>query len=354
VASSINYATFRVYAHTNYAPMYFPAVPDSGYSVDNLAPHVPENLTAALVINQVDLEWNSVPDEDFQYYAVYRSTDPYVFPDVPFAMTIDTLFADTSPLTGTAYYVVTAFDFNGNESEYSNVAQVSYSPGVVLNLKIFLEGPFMGAVMNTMLNNWGYLPLSQPYNISPWNYTGSEAVASIPNANVVDWVLLELRETTGGPGTATSATVVARKALFILANGDLVDVDGVSLPVINITVTANLYAVIWHRNHLAVMSSTPLLPSGGVYTYDFTTGADKFYGGMLGCKQLGPGKWGMISGDGNANKQVNNSDKNDVWRPQSGTSGYKSGDFSLDGQVNNVDKLDKWAPNSGKSSQVPN
>jgi hypothetical protein len=354
VASSINYTTFRVFAHTLHPLMYFGAVPDSGYSVDNLAPHVPENLTANLVINLVHLNWAGVPDEDFQYYAVYRSDNPSMFPDTPLATTIDTLLTDTNPLQGTSYYVVTAFDFNGNESEYSNVAQVNWSPGIVLDLKIFLEGPFIGAAMNTMLNNWGYLPLSQPYNISPWNYLGSEAVTSIPNANVVDWALLELRETTGGPATATSSTMVARKALFLLSTGALVDVDGANLPVIDITVTANLYAVIWHRNHLAVMSSAPLLPSGGVYTYDFTTGADKFYGGTLGCKQLGPGKWGMVSGDGDANKQVNNSDKNDVWRPQSGSSGYKPGDFSLDGQVNNVDKLDKWAPNSGKSSQVPN
>jgi len=354
VASSINYATFRVYAHTNYAPMYFPAVPDSGYSVDNLAPHVPENLTAALVINQVHLEWNSVPDEDFQYYAVYRSTDPYVFPDVPFAMTIDTLFADTSPLTGTAYYVVTAFDFNSNESDYSNVAQVTWSPGIILDLKAYMDGPYLNIGMYTTLNISGYLPLSQPYNEPPWNYPGSEAVALIPNPYIVDWVLLELRETPGGPSSATSATVVARKALFVLNNGSLVDLDGSSLPIVNITVTANLYAVVRHRNHLAIMSSAPLLPSGGVYAYDFTNGPEKTYGGALGCKQVAAGVWGMIPADGNASNMVDNIDKNDVWRPQSGTSGYKSGDFNLNAQVDNADKNDKWRPNSGKSSQVPN
>lgn len=62
VASSINYTTFRVYAHSNHPLMYFGAVPDSGYSVDNLAPHVPENLEAALVVNHVNLYWKGVPD----------------------------------------------------------------------------------------------------------------------------------------------------------------------------------------------------------------------------------------------------------------------------------------------------
>ncbi len=51
--------------------------------------------------------------------------------------------------------------------------------------------------MNTSINDRGSIPLSQPYNTPPWNYTGDESVISIPNADVVDWLLLELRETEG-------------------------------------------------------------------------------------------------------------------------------------------------------------
>ena len=54
------------------------------------------------------------------------------------------------------------------------------------------------------LNLLNYIPTTQPYNIAPWNYTGTESVTTIPNSNVIDWVLVELRETTGGPETATS------------------------------------------------------------------------------------------------------------------------------------------------------
>ncbi len=61
---------------------------------------------------------------------------------------------------------------------------------ITLNLKAFLEGPFNGSVMNTALNPQNLIPLSQPYNGSPWNYTGTEQVSSIPNGNVVDWVRL--------------------------------------------------------------------------------------------------------------------------------------------------------------------
>jgi len=61
----------------------------------------------------------------------------------------------------------------------------------------------------------------------------------------------------------------------------------------------------------------------------------------------------MIAGDGNADGQVSNADKLEVWTIQSGNSGYLAGDFNMDTQVNNADKIDLWAPNSGRSCQVP-
>ncbi|MBN1281150.1 MAG: hypothetical protein JXA00_05830, partial [Candidatus Thermoplasmatota archaeon] len=63
--------------------------------------------------------------------------------------------------------------------------------------------------------------------------------------------------------------------------------------------------------------------------------------------------WGMVGGDGNADSQVNNGDKNDIWSTQAGTSGYRAGDFDLNGQVQNQDKNNIWAPNTGWGSQVP-
>ena len=102
------------------------------------------------------------------------------------------------------------------------------------------------------------------------------------------------------------------------------------------------------------MSSVPVTQTGGVYTYDFSTGAGQAYGGASGHKLLGSGIWGMIGGDGDANGQVLAPDKTTVWQPQAGTAGYKSGDYNLSGQVNNPDKNDIWRPNSGAEGQVPN
>jgi len=221
-----------------------------------------------------------------------------------------------------------------------------------VSLKAFLEGPFNGSEMNTSLNTFNYIPLAQPYNIAPWNYQGTESVAAIPNADVVDWVLVELRETAGDATTAYKDNTIAAQAGFILKNGNIVALDGMSPLQFNYAVAYKLYAVVYHRNHLAVMSGNELVNVGGNYSYDYTTGADQAQAGANAHKEIATGVWGMVSGDGNADGQVNNTDKIDVWVVQGGFSGYRAGDYSLDGQVSNPDKVEKWSVNTGRSSQV--
>jgi len=230
---------------------------------------------------------------------------------------------------------------------------------VQLELWILLEGPYEGYMMNNDL--YSVLPLSQPFNVSlpwfgnpnpKWFYTGTEAVTSITNPATVDWVLVELRDAPDA-ASATSSTMVARKACFVLTDGSIVDLDGYSIPSFNLIINQGLFVVIWHRNHLGVMSATPLVPNGTIYSHFFTTGPGQAFGGANAQKEIGAGVWGMISGDGNADGQVSNSDKLEVWTIQSGNSGYLAGDFNMDTQVNNADKIDLWAPNSGRSCQVP-
>lgn len=90
-------------------------------------------------------------------------------------------------------------------------------------------------------------------------------------------------------------------------------------------------------------------------SYNFTTGADKYYGGANGAKEIEAGVWGMIAGDANADGTVNASDYNDHWLPQNGTTfDYsKTGDFNLDGNINATDYNDFWLQNNGKATQVP-
>lgn len=95
-------------------------------------------------------------------------------------------------------------------------------------LNIFLEGPFNDAKMNTDLNKANQIPLSQPYNVPPWNYNGNETVAEIPNGAVVDWVLVDIR-TADSIGAATSETIFGRKAAFLMNDGTIFNIDGTTL-----------------------------------------------------------------------------------------------------------------------------
>ncbi len=225
---------------------------------------------------------------------------------------------------------------------------------IELDLKVFLEGPFNGSDMNTNLNGNPELveglPLSQPYNTSPWDYTGTESVGSIPNSDVVDWVLIELRDTTDA-SLATPETIMARQAAFLLNDGTVVGLNGSDMPWHVATVqTNNLFVVIWHRNHLGIMSANPLTDIGGIYSYDFSTSATQAYNS--GQKNLG-GFFGMYGGDANADNTINDQDKTGLWLTEAGLSGYLNSDLNLDGQSNNMDKNDIWQANYNEQCQVP-
>ena len=212
-------------------------------------------------------------------------------------------------------------------------------------MKIFLEGPYADNEMVTDLDSLSLMPHTQPYNVSPWNYNGNEAVNSIP-PEIVDWILIELRS------SPSSSSVVSRCAAFVRNDGMVEDLNGefkVTFPGVN---SGSYYVVVYHRNHLAIMSKNPVLLSDSPSLYDFTTSQNKAYGTQP-MKSLGNGKYGMYSGDGNGSGVVNSADYNTVWRRQNGSVGYKNGDFDLNGGVNIVDSNAKWKPNKGKVTQVP-
>ena len=122
---------------------------------------------------------------------------------------------------------------------------------VYATIKTFLQGPYLG---NQIMSISLALPLQQPFNIAPWNYDGYESFATIPD-DVVDWVLLELRDKTN------SSLVKTTRAAFILKNGNIVDLDGIN-PVEFIANEDEYYIVVKHRNHLSVMSANSISIEG--------------------------------------------------------------------------------------------
>ena len=56
------------------------------------------------------------------------------------------------------------------------------NPIINLDITVYLEGPFNGADMTPQSEQYLPVRLTQPYNITPWNYAGTENVSAIPNA----------------------------------------------------------------------------------------------------------------------------------------------------------------------------
>jgi hypothetical protein len=224
--------------------------------------------------------------------------------------------------------------------------------GTKMDIKVFLEGPYSIDAMMPYLNSSNLLPLNQPFNVNPWNYDGTESVTAIPNNNIIDWILVEIRDTVSAED-ATSNTIIGRQAAFLLNDGSVVNLDGANFLDNYYTISNNLFIAIYHRNHLGIMSANPLTETEGVYSYDFSSSSSQTFSGTMTIKELAPGVWGMIATDGNADGEINLLDKEGIWEQQSGENGYKLGDFNLDGEVNNPDKDDFWVPNEGKSCQIP-
>jgi hypothetical protein len=259
-------------------------------------------------------------------------------------------------LSGNGY--VTLSDINNQQiytgGDFGPMETIEFRMKIaIFDLSVFLEGPFNTSYfeMNTTLNQGGAIPLSQPYNNAPWNYYGTENVTNIPS-DIVDWLLIELRETTGGPETATPSTMIARQAAFVNNFGKVVALDGTSYLRFNVEITNNLFIVIHHRNHLSVMNASALANFGGIFNFDFTGSVDYLYGGTAGCKDI-QGSAAMAAGDGNSDGIIDANDKTVSWKNDCGKKGYFKSDFDMNQNVNNLDKNNLWRINYLMESQVP-
>jgi hypothetical protein len=119
---------FMVSAHTSNPDVYFDSEPVSGYSVDNLAPLAPMNLSAQLVDDAVVLNWTANAEADLAGYAVFRDTEAGIDPATsePLAVVTGAGYTDSDLQGGaSAYsYVVCAADIHGNLSEPGNEVSV--------------------------------------------------------------------------------------------------------------------------------------------------------------------------------------------------------------------------------------
>jgi hypothetical protein len=259
-------------------------------------------------------------------------------------------------------------DYTGKlRSNPPDIGAYEFAVDQVLELRVFLDGPYNSSTnaMNTNLLTGGYVPTTQPYNPAmpyydnsapEWFYSGTENVTTVPDG-AVDWVIVQLRDAASA-GTAGPSTIIpgGTKAALLKSDGTIVDAEGhPNIIFAGVPITQNMFVVIYHRNHLGVISANAVTQSGGIYTYDYTTGSNKVLGGVLGYTQIdtSPVVWGLAGGDANGDGFIQNSDLSVAWKVEAGEKAYSGSDFNLNAHTSNQDKNDLWVPNLGKISQIP-
>ncbi len=117
------YHYFQVMAHGVNAGEFWISPPDSGRSVDNLAPAAPQALAGTVMLdpNGIDLGWAANDEEDLSHYEVYRGLAPDFVADAGsfVATTEDTTAFDPGGYGDLFYYKLFAVDVHGNRSPFA-------------------------------------------------------------------------------------------------------------------------------------------------------------------------------------------------------------------------------------------
>lgn len=131
------YSVFFVRAMTASPGTFYDSAPDSGYSVDNLAPGAPASVTAEYQSDGVTLDWADAPEEDFQYFAIFRGLemDFETGPGTLVHQTSDSYWVDDFPDPWSQYYKIITVDYSGNESADSAPMWASGNAGNELPLQ---------------------------------------------------------------------------------------------------------------------------------------------------------------------------------------------------------------------------
>lgn len=111
-----NWAVFFVRARTTVAGVFFDSEPDSGYSVNNLAPAPPTGLIVARGSGGVQLDWNPSPDPDFAHFRLYRVPSPATLPSPGSLHQVTTGTSFYDPTEELWFYQLTQVNLAGLES----------------------------------------------------------------------------------------------------------------------------------------------------------------------------------------------------------------------------------------------
>ena len=209
--------------------------------------------------------------------------------------------------------------------QFNNVAVTSTK----LNLQVLLSGSYSltNSRLNTTLQTLNKIPASQPYNVSPFNYNGTEVMNT--NLPISDWILVELKPATGPS---------IKKALLLNIDGRAIDPysnsNDVELGASFATGSYNI--IVRHRNHLAISTNTPITITNGANTdFSFINNANVKGGNQT---SFSTGKYGMRAGNVDGDGQILSTDRNILQTSAEFSNVYNSKDANMDGNVDSTDR----------------
>ncbi len=141
IAGSNPLTAFMIMARTANGAQWWFSDPDSGYSVDNLAPHTPTAFTGVYASGNATLHWARSADADFGQYLLYRGATAAFVP-APGNLVVarsDTGYVDA--VSAIHCYKLCVVDVHGNASGFASLVP-SWAAGVegTAPLAFALEG----------------------------------------------------------------------------------------------------------------------------------------------------------------------------------------------------------------------
>ncbi len=100
----------------------------TGYSIDNIAPDMVTGLNASMINQTVSLSWNISYANDISHYNIYYSIHHDFVPSEENLLTVEesVYYEHNIETFGEQYYIVSAVDINDNESQYSEMINVTF------------------------------------------------------------------------------------------------------------------------------------------------------------------------------------------------------------------------------------
>jgi hypothetical protein len=239
------------------------------------------------------------------------------------------------------------------------------TPASKLSLKVYLNNvdpatSLMDNYYPNPANAPTNFPLSDPFATAAFSSdfvhvmngplaSTTNTVLAVTGANaIVDWVFLELRT-----GVSGASTVAYTQAALIQADGDIVDVDGVSSVNFPLAPNGNYFVAIRHRNHLGFRTENKIAISPTTAPLNFTNNSVLVYGITPLTTHINSLTTNVMNGgDANHDGSLDSTDSA-IWEVQNGNFNdyLLNADYNLDGSIDGPDSA-LWELNNGKYQEL--